>query len=122
MGELMFARRLHPKDVLEQSIRGGVQEPDRRPKDQVKNIQRRADKEGRWNRLANGQDFWRLLAQRDVEEGNDRKRDAERDRTDDPRGADAEPHKNRVEQLFDKGFPDPAEGETRERDAELTGR
>lgn len=98
-----------------------VEEPDEGVGEGVEPLEGIGDPQGGGEGVADAEGFGGLFAGDDVEEGDDSKADGEGDGMLEARGGDGEPVIDGLEEGFEDGFADPAEGEAGEGDAELGG-
>ena len=112
--------RLRDPDQPEDAAGGGVERPVERPADEVEGVQRPGDGQGGRLGLADGEGLRHLLAQHDVERGEQQEADRERDAVQGG-GVEAREPEQGLQEGRDHRLADPAEAERGHRDAELAG-
>src|SRR5581483_1905505 len=111
----------HAQQSMEKKIRRFVQEPDGGFENKIEPGQRPNEPHRHRQRIGNGGVFWRELAEDDVEKGDTEERERDRHRSDERMRMNAGVNEDRLEQMREELFADPAESEAGQGDAELRG-
>ena len=122
MRQLGRRHRLNTQEAAQDNIGGFVQEPDGRRKNNIEDAQRPDQTQGDRDRISDRDVFRGQFAEDNVQESDADEGERDRNRRDKSVRMNVDQREERLQNMHEKLFADPAEREAGQRDAELRGR